>query len=79
MRSATKPTLSPEYYWDTIYDTLLSRERARIRYFWEKGSALYGKDPEAFFTQLENVFADSNKQLKALERLTNLKYATGQP
>ena len=68
-----------DYYWDTIYDTLPPRERAGMRYFWEKGGAAYGKDPEAFFTQLEQVFADSNESAKALERLTNLKHTVGQP
>jgi predicted solute-binding protein len=52
VRSALKPSLSEEYYWNVIYDTLPSRERARMRHFWEKGSATKGKDPEAFFTQL---------------------------
>ena len=67
MRSASKPTLSLGYYWDTVYSTLPSRERARIRHFWEKGSVLYGKDPEGFFKQLEEVFGNSNEQAKALK------------
>lgn len=79
MRSATRPTLSVEYYWDSIYDTLPSRERARMRHFWEKGSATEGKDPEAFFAQLEYVFADSNEQAKALEQVTTLRHSVGQP
>lgn len=79
VRAATKPQLSAGYYWDRVYDTLPSRERARMRHFWEKGSADGGKDPETFFTQLENVFADSNEQAKALERLTNLRHFAGQP
>jgi hypothetical protein len=79
VRSASKPTLAAEYYWDAVYDTLPSKERARMRHFWEKGSPKKGKDPEAFFTQLEEVFADSNEQSKALERLTTLKHAVGQP
>lgn len=79
VRSGLKPTLSADYYWNTIYDTLPSRERARMRHFWERGSLTKGKDPEAFFTQLENVFADSNEQAKALEQLTCLKHSTGQP
>jgi hypothetical protein len=79
VRSALKPSLSEEYYWNVIYDTLPSRERARMRHFWEKGSATKGKDPEAFFTQLESVFSDGNEQQKALEQLTTLKHAVGQP
>lgn len=79
VRSAVKPTLSVAYYWDTVYDTLPMRERARMRHFWERGSPTFGKDPEAFFAQLENVFADNNEQAKALERLTNLKHSLGQP
>ena len=79
VRSSTKPTLSAEYYWDTVYDTLPPRERARMRHFWERGSATQGKDPEAFFAQLENVFADTNEQSKALEQLTNLRHTIGQP
>ena len=79
VRSATKPSLPAEYYWNAAYDSLPSRERARMRHFWEQGSAIDGKDPEAFFTQLEHVFADSNEQAKALEQLTNLRHATGQP
>lgn len=79
VRSASKPTLSVDYYWDTIYDTLPTRERARMRHFWERGSATYGKDPEAFFTQLEHVYADSNEQSKALEQLTGLRHSIGQP
>jgi hypothetical protein len=61
VRSALKPSLSEGYYWNVIYDTLPSRERARMRHFWEKGSATKGKDPEAFFTQLESVFSDGNE------------------
>jgi hypothetical protein len=79
VRSASKPTLPREYYWNAIYDTLPSRERARMRHFWEKGSAEKGKDPDAFFAQLEDVFADTNEQAKALERLTTLKHSVGQP
>lgn len=79
VRSATKPTLSRDYYWDTVYNTLPSRERARMRYFWEKGSATKGKDPEAFFAQLEDVFADSNEQVKALEQLMLMRHSPGQP
>ena len=79
MRSGTKPTLSREYYWDSVYDTLLARERARMRYFWDQGSVVHRKDPEAFFTQLENVFADTNEQSKALEQLTGLRHSMGQP
>lgn len=79
VRSALKPTLSREYYWDVAYSTLPPRERARMRHFWEKGSATYGKDPEAFFSQLEDIFADSNEKAKALEQLTNLKHTSGQP
>jgi len=76
VRSATKPTLSPEYYWNSVYDTLPARERARMRHFWEKGDR---EDIEGFFSQLEEVYADSNEQPKALERLTSLKHANGQP
>ena len=79
VRSAAKPTLSVDYYWDVIYDTLPVRERARMRHFWEKGRPTYGKDTEAFFTQLENIFADNNEQAKALERLANLRHSLGQP
>jgi hypothetical protein len=79
VRSATKPTLSQDYYWDTVYNTLPSRERARMRHFWEKGSTTKGKDPEAFFAQLEAVFADSNEQAKALEQLTMMRHSPGQP
>ena len=79
VRSAVKPSLSGEYYWDTIYDTIPARERARMRHFWEKGSATKGKDPEAFFAQLENIFADSNEQAKALEQLTTMRHSAGQP
>jgi len=79
VRSASKPPLPTEYYWNAIYDTLPSRERARMRHFWEKGSDEKGKDPDAFFTQLENVFADTNEQAKALEQLTTLKHTVGQP
>jgi len=79
VRSASKPPLPAEYYWNAIYDTLPSRERARMRHFWEKGSTEKGKNPEAFFAQLENVFADTNEQAKALEQLTTLKHAVGQP
>jgi hypothetical protein len=79
VRSAAKPTLSMDFYWNTIYDTLPARERARMRHFWERGSATKGKDPEAFFAQLEKVFADSNERTKALERLTSMKHSLGQP
>lgn len=79
VRSATKPTLSIEYYWDTVYSTLPIRERSRMRHFWERGSVTRGKDPEAFFAQLEDIFADSNEQAKALERLTHLRHTNGQP
>jgi hypothetical protein len=79
VRSATKPALSAEYYWNAVYDTLPAKERARMRYFWETGSTTSGKDPEAFFTQLESVFADSNEQSKALETLTGLRHSIGQP
>ena len=37
-----------------------------------------GRDPEAFFAQLEHVFADSNEQSKALEQVTNLRHHVGQ-
>jgi hypothetical protein len=33
VRSASKPPLPDEYYWNAIYDTLPSQERARMRYF----------------------------------------------
>lgn len=33
VRSASKPTLSDDYYWDRIYDTLPARERTRMRHF----------------------------------------------
>jgi hypothetical protein len=79
VRSASKPPLPESYYWNAIYDTLPPRERARMRHFWEKGSTAKGKDPEAFFTQLEAVFADTNEQAKALENLSNLKHSVGQP
>jgi hypothetical protein len=79
VRAASKPPLPAEYYWNSIYDTLPSRERARMRHFWEKGSAGKAKDPEAFFAQLEKVFADSNEQAKALEQLMTLKHPVGQP
>ena len=79
VRSAMKPTLPEEYYWDTVYNTLPARERGRMRHFWEKGHPTKGKDTEAFFAQLEEVFADSNEQAKALEQLTYLRHAVGQP
>ena len=79
VRSASKPSLSMDFYWNAVYDTLPVRERARMRHFWEKGSSTKGKDPEAFFTQLEKVFADSNERTKALERLTNMRHSLGQP
>jgi len=79
VRLAVKPTLPEEYYWDTVYNTLPARERARMRHFWEKGSPTRGKDPEAFFAQLEDVFADSNEKAKALEQLTLMKHSVGQP
>jgi hypothetical protein len=44
-----------------MYNTLLLQEQAYMRHFWEKGSTIKGKDPKAFFTQLEVVFADSNE------------------
>lgn len=50
-----------------------------MRHFWEKGSATKGKHPEAFFTQLEDIFADSNEQAKALEQLTIMRHSAGQP
>ena len=50
-----------------------------MRHFWEKGHPTKGKDTEAFFAQLEEVFADSNEQAKALEQLTHLRHAVGQP
>lgn len=55
------------------------REHTRMRHFWEKGSAIYGKEPEAFFAQVENVFANTNKKSKALERVTNPRHQVGQP
>jgi hypothetical protein len=62
-----------------MYNTLLSQERAYIYHFWEKGSTIKGKDPEAFFAQLEVVFADSNEQAKALEQLIIIRHSLGQP
>jgi hypothetical protein len=50
-----------------------------MRHFWEKGSTIKGKDPEAFFAQLEAVFADNNEQAKALEQLIIMRYSLGQP
>lgn len=79
VRSAMKPALPDDYYCDTVYNTLPARERSRMRHFWEKGHPEKGKDPEAFFAQLEDVFADSNEQAKALEQLTHMKHAVGQP
>lgn len=79
VRSAMKPTLPEEYYWDTVYNTLPARERGRMRHFWEKGHSTKGKDTGAFFAQLEEVFADSNEQAKALEQLTHLRHVAGQP
>jgi hypothetical protein len=79
VRSASNPPLPENYYWNAIYDTLPSRERARMRHFWEKGSTENGKDPEGFFKQLEAVFADTNEQAKALEALSTLKHSAGQP
>lgn len=79
VRAAVKPTLPHAYYWDTVYSTIPTRERARMRHFWEKGDNVKGKDPEAFFAQLESVFADSNEKAKALEQLTFLKHSIGQP
>jgi len=78
VRSAIKPALPAEYYWDTVYSTIPTRERARMRHFWEKGGP-NGKEPEDFFTQLEAVFADSNEKAKALEQLTLMKHSVGQP
>jgi hypothetical protein len=78
VRSASNPPLPKNYYWNAIYDTLPSRERARMRYFWEKGSTKTGKDPEGFFKQLEAVFADTNEQAKTLEALSTLKHSAGQ-
>jgi len=48
-------------------------------HFWEKGSAIKGKDPKAFFAQLEHVFADTNEQVKALEQLTLMRHTPSQP
>jgi hypothetical protein len=48
-----------------------------MRHFWEKGYPTKGKDSEAFFAQLEEVFADTNEQAKALEQLTLIKHANG--
>jgi hypothetical protein len=79
VRAASNPPLPENYYWNAIYDTLPSRERARMRHFWEKGSTTNGKDPEGFFKQLEAVFADTNEQAKALESLSSLKHSVGQP
>ncbi|RDW56582.1 hypothetical protein BP5796_06373 [Coleophoma crateriformis] len=79
VRSAVKPALSSGYYWDTIYDTLPARERARMRHFWEKGTPGQAKDPEAFFTQLDKIFGDSNEKAKALEQLSRSKHSLGQP
>ena len=79
VRSGLKPTLSTEYFWDSVYNTLPARERARTRHFWEKGDPKNGKDPVAFFTELERIFADSNEQAKAMEKLTNLRHSNGQP
>jgi len=73
-RSEVKPKLSRDYYWNTIYDTLPTRERARMRHFWEKGGYTGLKDPEAFFEQLEHIYTDGNEQAKALEKLTGLKH-----
>ena len=78
-RSAVKPTLSTEDDWDPVDNTLPSRERARMRPFWGKGSPISGKDPEAFFAQRGHILADSNEQSKALEQLINLRHHTGQP
>jgi len=50
-----------------------------MRHFWEKGSAINSKDPKAFFAQLEHVFADTNKQVKALEQLTLMRHTPSQP
>ncbi|XMA19768.1 hypothetical protein WAI453_012559 [Rhynchosporium graminicola] len=50
-----------------------------MRHFWERGSPTDGKDPEAFFAQLDKIFADSNKRAKALERLTNIRHSIGLP
>ena len=50
-----------------------------MRHFWEKGDPIKGKDPEAFFTHLDKIFADSNERAKALERLANIKHSQGQP
>lgn len=74
-----RPTLSDGYYWDTVYNTLPLRERARMRHFWQNGHGLYGKSPVAFFTQLESIYADTNEQPKALEKLTTLRHSYGQP
>jgi hypothetical protein len=79
VRSLSKPSLSAPYYWDAIYDTLPARQRSRMRHFWAAGDPVKGKDPEAFFTQLEHVFADSNEMSKALERLHKLEHKVGQP
>lgn len=79
VRSAAKPVLSADYYWDATNDTLPSRERSRMRWFWEKGGTNGNKDPEDFFEQLEKVFADTNEVSKALERLTSLRHTQGQP
>jgi hypothetical protein len=79
VRSAVRPTLPDSYYWDTIYNTLPLRERARMRHFWQNGHELYGKQPASFFTQLEKIYADSNEQPKALEQLTLLRHSNGQP
>jgi hypothetical protein len=79
VRSQMKPKLPDEYYWEAIYNTLPARECSRMRHFWEKGHPTKGKDPEAFFAQLEEVFADTNEQAKALEQLTLMKHANGQP
>lgn len=79
VRSAMKPALPDDYYWDAVYNTLPARERGRMRHFWEKGHPTKKKDPEAFFAQLEEVFADSNEQAKALEQLTHMRHTAGQP
>lgn len=78
-RSSLKPSLSAEYYWDTINDSLPYTRRARMRSFWEKGGDSQRRDPEEFFAALEKTFSDTMEKTKALEALVTLRHEQGQP
>lgn len=78
-RSGVNPTLSRDYYWDAINDTLPYIKRARMRNYWSKGGDSEIKDPEEFFAALERTFSDTTEKTKALDSLISMRHEQGQP